>query len=412
MIPLLSIHAQDSVSTLAGQALVSGAGNGVGTNAMFADPAAIVRDASGNLFVADSQNHAIRKITTNGVVSTFAGQPGVAGAANGAGTNAQFNTPCGLAFDGASNLFVADTGNNIIREISPGGSVTTFAGVATPTNSGFADGPAGSAMFNSPLGLAMATNGILFVADSGNHCIRQIGGGAVSTLAGSPQIWGATDAVGTNAQFNGPVGLAFDHFGNLLVSDANNDTIRRITPDGAVTTLAGFAGADGTADGCLNSARFRSPAGLVFDQNGNLFVADSFNQTIREITTNGFVSTVSGAAGISGTNDGVNGIGKFYNPYGLAVAADGSLMVSDTYNELLRVVLVPFKLSLRLSGASHAATISWDSVIGRNYQVQIAENASAGWTNFGPGIIATGLSLSLTNNSGSGTAVYRVLRTD
>jgi streptogramin lyase len=402
---LLSLHAQDSVTTLAGQALVSGAANGTGTNAAFSDPAAIVADAGGNFFVADSRNHAIRKVTTNGVVTTFAGQLGVAGTANGTGIAAQFNSPSGLAFDQSGNLFVSDTGNSTIRKITPAGAVTTFAGVAG--SSAFLDGAAGMALFNSPLGIAVWTNGNIFIADSGNHCIRKISGGVVTTFAGTPQIWGSANGTGTAAQFNSPCGLAFDTKGNLFVCDANNNTIRKITTTGIVTTFAGAAGVDGATDGALTSARFRSPAELAFDQRGNLFVADSFNQTIRKISTNGIVSTVSGAAGFSGTNSGA--IGRFFNPYGIVVAADGSLVVADTYNELVRVVLVPFKLALNISGAARTATISWDTVIGKKYQAQFKSDLAAAWVNLGSPQTATDFSLSATDNSAGGMKVYRVL---
>ncbi len=218
------------------------------------------------------------------------------------------------------------------------------------------------------------------------------------------------DGSGTNAQFNGPLGLAFDHFGNLFVSDANNDTIRKITTNAEVTTFASVAGTDGTTDGNLSAARFRSPAGLLFDPQGNLFVADSFNQTIREISTNGIVSTVSGAAGIYGTNNGVNSTGRFYNPYSLALAADGSLLVSDTYNELLRVVIVPFQLSLQASGGTPLTTISWNAVIGKSYQVQFKTGLYAAWTNLGSALTATNFNLSVTDNATDPMQIYRVLR--
>lgn len=185
----VALRAQDSVTTIAGQALVSGVANGAGTNALFGDPAAIAADTNGNFFVADSLNDAIREITTNGLVTTFAGQLGVFGTANATGTNAQFNSPSGLAFDAAGNLFVSDTGNNTIREITPAGAVATFAGVAG--SGGFADGASGTAQFSSPLGIAVAANGAVFVADSGNHVIREISGGVVVTFAGTPQIWAA-----------------------------------------------------------------------------------------------------------------------------------------------------------------------------------------------------------------------------
>ena len=409
VLTIVPLHAQDAVRTLAGKALVSGAVNGTGTNALFSDPAAIVIDASGNFFVADSRNHAIRKITSSGVVTTFAGQLGVAGTANGTGTAAQFDSPSGLAFDKSGNLYVSDTGNGTIRKITPARAVSTFAGVAG--TSGFLNGATGGAQFNSPLGIAVAPNGTVYVADSGNHCIRAIAAGSVSTFAGSPQNWGSANGTGTNAMFNGPVGLAFDSRTNLFVGDANNDTIRKITPNRTVTTFAGAAGVDGSTDGVAAAARFRSPAELVFDKKGNLFVADSFNQTVRKISTNGIVSTVSGTAGISGTNSGVNGAGRFFNPYGLAVGADGTLFLTDTYNELVRAVLVPFTLSLQLSGATHAVTISWDAVIGKTYQIQFKSELAAAWTNLGASVTAVNLSLSAMDNAAGQQRVYRVLIT-
>ena len=231
MVP--SLRAQDSVTTLAGQALVSGSTNGYSTNALFSDPAAVVADPSGNLFVADSQNHAIRKISTNGLVTTLAGQLGVAGSGDDTGAQARFDSPCGITLDKNGNLFVSDTGNHTIRKITPAGVVSTIAGVSG--ESGFANGSGSSALFNSPLGIAVGTNGTIYVADSGNHLIRAISaGGSVTTLCGSSENWGSENGSGTNAHFNGPVGLALDDQGNLFVADSNNHTIRKMTPDGTI----------------------------------------------------------------------------------------------------------------------------------------------------------------------------------
>jgi sugar lactone lactonase YvrE len=402
------VRAQDSVTTFAGQPLVSGAANGVGTNALFSDPAAIVVDANGNCFVADSQNHAIRKITSSGVVTTVAGQLGVAGTANGTGTNAQFNSPNGLALDASGILFVGDTGNNVIRKITAAGGVSTFAGLAG--QSGFLDGPAGAALFNSPLGMAIATNGDLFVADCGNHCIRRISGGTVTTFAGNPQIWGSADGVGTNAQFNGPVGIVFDAGENLFVADANNHTIRKITPAGTVSTWAGKAGIDGYCDGVASAARFCKPAELAMDTRGNLFVADSFNHVIRKVSSNGVVSTVSGSAGNYGVSDGVNGQARFFNPYGLVVSPGGALLVADAYNQSCRVVLPPFNLSIQPSTEVRTMLIVWNGVTGQTYQVQFKDTLTAtNWSNLGPAEIATNQSLNYPLET-TGVALQRVYR--
>jgi len=407
----LPLCAQDSVITLAGQVLVSGGTNGLGTNALFSDPAALAADSAGNLFVADSQNHAVRKISANGLVTTLAGQLGVSGSKDDTGDQARFDSPCGITLDNNGNLFVSDTGNQTIRRVTPAGVVTTIAGVAG--HSGFANGPGSTALFNSPLGIAFSTNGTIYVADCGNQLIRAISpDGAVTTLAGSPENWGSENGSGADARFNGPVGLVLDDQGNLFVADSNNYTIRRITPDGAVSTWAGVPGADGCVDGPAQSAKFCKPAELAIDRRNNLFVADSFNHVIRKITRDRQVSTVSGAAGKWGAADGVNGRARFFNPYGLAIQPDGSLVVADAYNELIRSVLIPFELSIRTTNNASNATISWDAVIGRKYQVQYKpQSASAAWLDLGAPISAADTVVSKTDGNLSREAqrIYRVI---
>ena len=405
------LRAQDRVITLAGQVLVSGGTNGSGTNALFSDPAAIVADSTGNLFVADSQNHAIRRISTNGLVTTLAGELGLAGSRDETGAQARFDSPCGITLDKNGNLFVSDTGNHTIRQITPAGVVTTLAGLAG--QSGLTDATGSAARFNSPLGIAISTNGTIYVADCGNHLIRAISpGGSVTTLAGSPENWGSANGSGADARFNGPVGLVLDNEGNLFVADSNNHTIRRITPDGTASTWAGVPGVDGCVDGAAQSAKFSKPAELAIDRRNNLFVADSFNHVIRKITRDRNVSTVTGAAGKWGAADGINGRARFFNPYGLAIQPVGSLVVADAYNELIRVVLIPFELSIRTTNNASATIISWDGVIGRRYQVQFKPRIdSAAWLNLGTPVTAGDLVVSRTDTSLNADAqrIYRVI---
>jgi DNA-binding beta-propeller fold protein YncE len=407
-----SLPAQDSVRTLAGLPETSGSLDGTNTTARFNDPAGLAIAPDGTIFVADNQNHALRRIGTNGVVTTLAGLLGTPGSADGSGPAARFDSPTGLALGPDGALYVSDTGNHTLRRVTTNGVVTTLAGSAG--NADYADGSASAARFNQPLGLALAADGTVFVADSGNHLIRVIAtNGTVSVLAGNPETFGSADGTVTNALFNNPVGLAFAPDGSLFVSDANNFTLRRVTAAGVVTTIAGAAGQDGSTDGPAATARFGKPAELVLSPNGTLYIADAAHHTIRRLTPDGRVSTIAGLVGADGAVDGANGLARFFNPYGLAIAARGHLVVADTYNQTVRELLAPFTVSVAPSG--NARVISWEAVVGRTYQVEFRDSAAAGsWQSLG---IATTASSVLTSQTDAtpglaGSRYYRILRLD
>lgn len=326
------------VTTLAGKAGSSGRTDGAGTAAQFASPEGVAVDGAGNVYVADSGNDTIRKITADGVVTTLAGAAGSAGSVDGTGTAARFYCPAAVAIDSVGTVYVADTPNNAIRQIAAvTAAVTTLAGAAG--TAGSANGTASTARFNFPKAVALDRAGSVYLADTGNHTIRKVtSAGAVTTLAGTAGSSGSADGSGSAARFNGPGAVAIDAAGNVYIADTGNATIRKLTPSGSVTTLAGAAGTVGSTDGPGGTARFNGPAGLAVDTSGNIFVSDTGNHTIRKITPAGIVTTLAGTAGSVGSLDGIGSAARFYNPQGLAVDGAGIVYVSDTGNATIRTI--------------------------------------------------------------------------
>jgi len=267
------------------------------------------------VYVADSANNRIRKISPGGVVSTLAGS-GASAFANGIGAGASFDTPSGVSFDTSGNVYVADSTNNCIRKISPGGVVSTLAGSGTGA---FANGIGAGASFYLPFGVAVDTSGNVYVADSANSRIRKISpGGVVSTLAGSGTGTFA-DGIGTGATFHTPFGVALDTSGNCYVADWGHNRIRKISPGGVVTTLASF----------------KYPSRVTVDSSGNVYVADSANNRIRKISSGGDVSTLAGS-GAGTFADGSGAVASFNGPRGMALDTSGNLYVADSANHRIR----------------------------------------------------------------------------
>lgn len=340
------IEAQEfTFATLAGTAGLQGHVDGTRSSARFEGPLGVGVDFSGNIYVADNGGNNIRKVTSTGVVTTWVGSnTGASGTADGTGTAARFTNPQGISFDSSSNAYVSDTGNNTIRKITAAGVVTTLAGL--PGKAGHANGTGSAASFAGSRGSVVDSDGNLFVADYGNSLIRRISPeGVVTTFAGAPYTslinddnFGSADGTGTAARFRNPSGIARDSAGNFYVTDTENSTVRKITVTAVVTTLAGSPGQIGKTDGIGSAARFNKPFGIAVDAASNVYVADTGNQTIRKITPGGVVTTVGGLAGQSGSADGVGSAARFYGPAGLAINAAGYLYVGDAFtNFLLRV---------------------------------------------------------------------------
>jgi sugar lactone lactonase YvrE len=334
-----------TVTTVAGTG-DPGDTNGPAATAQFNHPAAVAVDGSGNVYVADSDNHVIRKISVGGVVSTYAGQVGQAGYADGSSDTAMFSGPTGLALDLDGNLYVADIGNYRIRKVTPAGEVSTYAGSGTYSAhvEDYQDGPALQTGLYSPQGLALDVAGNLYFTDG--DVVRKIStGGGILTLAGDalPVTGGgggfADCDVGSCAKFDMPGQIAFDKAGNVYVADTVNQRIRKITPAGAVSTLAG-SGVQGFADGTGADAMFDHPFGLVVDSKDNLYVADQNNRVIRKITLEGTVTTVAGQPGVAGNAQGVGSQAQFYVPSGLAIDKNDTIYIADYGNHNIRKMVL------------------------------------------------------------------------
>ena len=324
-----------TVTTLAGSGTKAYA-EGIGTAASFASPEGLVLDSASNLYVADGANQRIRRIAiASGQTVTVAGT-GAQGADDGSPTAATFKYPGGLAIDGSGTVYVADTFNNKIRRVTAAGFVSTLAGSGEIGNM---DGLGAAATFGSPYGIAVDAAGNAYVGDSGFNSIRKItGAGMVSTLAGSrspaPDF---ADGLGAAASFGSPAGVALSK-GDLLVADLLNQRIRNVTPAGLVTTSAG-SGVEGFKDGSAMAASFERPQGIAIDTRGNVFLSEKTGHRIRRLSSDGTVTTVAGN-GAKGFSDGVGTAALFDTPGCLAVDADGTVYVADTENHRVRKLVL------------------------------------------------------------------------
>ncbi|HTH83539.1 MAG TPA: hypothetical protein VL490_11420 [Mucilaginibacter sp.] len=324
-----------TVTTIAGSASNSGFADGAGASVLFDGPQNIAYNSStGLLYVSDVFNNLIRTVTTTGTTATLSNA--TIGYANGSLATAMFYGPKGISFDAQGNAYVADLGNNVIRKITPGGTVSTFSGNAS---AGYVDGAATVAEYFNPQGTATDAQGNVYVADRSNNLIRKITpAGVASVFAGAiaatgytqSSVFGYLDGDPSVALFNYPTALTVDAQGNVYVADFKNQAIRKITSTGTVSTYAGnlnFPTLVGT------------PTGLAVDSKGNLFIADSSGR-ILEITASKVLYVLAGSANTTGYADGVGAAAKFSSPSSLTIDAQGNLYVADFGNNVIRKIVV------------------------------------------------------------------------
>ena len=359
-------YVEPPISTVAGTGVAGFAGdNGAAVSAQLNRPYGIAVDSTGTLYFSDYSNHRVRKITTDGRISTVAGT-GVAGyrGDNGPAVSAQLNCPREVAVDSAGAVYVVDAGNHRVRKVTADGKISTVVGTGV-AGFGGDGGPATAAQLNLPLGVAMDSAGVLYVTEYNNHRVRKITtDGKISTVAGigSGGFRGDNGAA-VSAQLNRPYGLAVDSAGDLYIADAENHRVRKVTADGKISTVvgtgtAGFAGDSGPAA----SAQLNLPLGMVVDSAGVLYITDYRNQRIRKVGADGKISTAAGTgtAGFGG-DDGPAASAQLNHPYGLAVDCVDALYIADHVNNRVRKIA-----SAKMAGLPDSGTVvSWANVRSR-----------------------------------------------
>jgi streptogramin lyase len=366
------------VTTLAGSPGNGGSTDGTNSTARFFYPGGLSADGQGHVLVADSNNHTLRCLTqqgTNWIVTTIAGLAGQFGDVDGSNSTARFYYPHDIAVGTNGIFYVTDDDNYCIRSLTPVGTTWIVGTIAGSGGPGITDGTNNLARFNSPQGMALNINGTAFVVDQKNNIVRQLTlagtNWVVSTIAGKAGIAGSADGTNSDAQFSAPGALAIDVGGNLYLTDTGNDTIRKLIPLGTnwvASTIAGQAGIPGSADGTNSGAHFASPYGLAVDTVGNLYVADTGNATLRKLSpagTNWVVTTIAGLAGNYGYLDGTNSGAHFYEPLGLAVNPAGAIFVADYFNNCIReVALVGTNWVVTTIAGSHTSAGGADGTNG------------------------------------------------
>ncbi|MFH8555951.1 RICIN domain-containing protein [Streptomyces celluloflavus] len=328
-------------------------------------PYGIAVDGTGTLYISDRNNHRVRKITTDGKISTVAGT-GVAGSEgdDGPAVSAQLHDPREVAVDGAGAVYIADAGNHRVRKIAADGTISTIAGTGTKGFSGDG-GPATAALLDRPQGVTVDSTGVLYVSDYNNHRVRKITtDGTISTVAGTGSKGLKGDGgPAVSAQLNGPYAVAVDGAGDLYIADALNHKVRKVTADGTISTIAGTgtkgSGGDG---GPAASAQLNTPSRVVVDSTGALYVADYNNHRVRKITTDGKISTVAGTGTKGSDGDGGPAASaQLNNPLGLVVDCVDALYIADVGNHRIRKFA-----SAKMAGLPDSGTVvSWANVRSR-----------------------------------------------
>ena len=383
------LTSSNTIETIAGDGTAGYSGDGgPATSAELGNPFGQAYDSQGDLFIADTSNNVVREVTTDGIIHTFAGN-GTSGYSGDGGlaTDAELDNPAGVAVDASGNVFISDLGNHVIREVTTDGNINTYAGTGTSGYSGDG-GVAPDATLTNPEGLAVDAQGNLFVADDGDHTIREITYyGFITTVAGTGTAGNSGDGgAATSAELR-PTNVILDSHGDLFIADPADNVVREVTTDGIIHTFAGTGTPGYSGDeGAATSATLDFPEQLAFDAAGDLFIAEFNNNVVREVTTDGIIHTLAGTGTADSSGDGGPASSATLNaPYGLAFDASGDLIIGEYGGDVIRQVDAFVPVTVNAIPPTHFSVtgISGSIVAGSTQMITVTDENADNTTNTG-----------------------------
>ena len=378
LLPAIAGAQTYTISLIAGTASTSGfsGDSGQATSAVLNSPTNVTVDSNHNIYIVDKGNGRIRKVSTSGVITTVAGSTanGTYAGDGGPAISASLDTPNGVAFDSSGNMYIADTGNNVVRKVNTSGTISTVAGNTYSAYAGDG-GPATSASLSSPTSVAVDSAGNLYIADANNNCIREVTTDQnIHTVAGqcSYALYQGDGGPALQAKLNKPYSIALDAYGDLFISDTENEVIREVTPDGIIHLVAGTPGTTGFQEGPALQAKFNSPSGISMDASGSIYIADKSNFRIRKLLPSGNVVTVAGTGspGYSGDNGPATSAKLYFAP-GVGTDSSGNVFIADLQNQVVR--------QLTISNASSLPSVSKGGVVSAAQFGALASPAPGSW---------------------------------
>ncbi len=396
--PAAAVDGADTIATVAGTGTQGNVDDEPTTAAgsQLSHPQGLDVDADGNLYIADSSNHRVRKVTTDGVITTIAGTgtPGNTDDEGHTATGSQLFFPIGIAVDADGNLYIAEYANHRIRKVTTDGLITTIAGTGIQGNTDDEGHTATGSQLDSPGAIAIGSDGDLYIVEVSNHRVRKVSTkGLITTVAGITGSNGSADDEGHTAigsQLNFPIGIAVDNDDNLYIVDSGNHRIRKVTTDGLITTVAGITGSNGSADDeghTATGSRLQDPRGVAVDNDGNLYIADTNNNRVRKVTTDGLITTIAGTGTSGGTDDDPTNPtatgSQLSGPWSVDVDTDGHVYIADYGNHRIRKIsaATPAPLApacVRTLTGPYADITGSDADLARLYEAVFTRNPDAG----------------------------------